>query len=282
MAQDVPDADDVTVADTRPALKRDLVREPEQCLSFNVRGSWAHFRRVENNIVKQSYRIMPRTTIAGMLAAILGLDRDSYYDLFSPKTSAIAIEPRFDLRSINMPINALSTDKGALKNYSGSTMNAQVPDPKKGRQQHNYEFLVDADYRIDIWLADGDVYDDLKTKLSEGKAHYSPSLGLSECLASIRYHGEIAIEPAADDQSVDSAVPSDSTALIPNKGVEYATERSPGFMTAETDHERGRTLRQTTGFIDWVYATGDDPDEATLDTTGVPTSVLDDRVVVFS
>lgn len=282
MAQTDTDVDATAVADTRPALQRDLVREPEHCLSFNVRGSWAHFRRVDTNTVKQSYRVMPRTTVAGMLAAILGLERDSYYDLFSPETSAVAIEPQFDLRSVNMPINTLSTDSNSLESHSGDTMSAKVPNPGKGRQQHNYEFLVDADYRIDVWLADDEVYEELRTKLDDQKAHYSPSLGLSECLASITYHDEIEIEPATDDRSVDSAVPADTTAIIPGTGVEYSMERSPGFMTAETDHKRGRTTRQTTGFIDWVYTTTEEPDDGVLETTGVPTSIVGDRVVVFS
>ncbi|XVH33868.1 type I-B CRISPR-associated protein Cas5b (plasmid) [Haloferacaceae archaeon DSL9] len=274
------DADNALVADTRPALDRDLVREPEQCLSFTVCGSWGHFRRVEGTTVKQSYRVMPRTTVAGMLAAILGMERDSYYELFGPETSALAIEPRFDLRSINMPENTLSTNKTSSETHSGSAMKARLPNPEKNRQQHNYEFLADPRYRIDVWLADDDVYDELRMRLDERRYYYSPSLGLSECLATIRYHGEETIEPGMSSR-VDSAIPADTTALIPAPGVEYASERSPGFMTAETDTEGGRSLRQTTGFLDWVFATGD-PDEATLETTGLPTSKVGNRTVVFS
>lgn len=272
--------DDVRVADTRPALERDLVRQPERCFSFTVRGSWAHFRRVEGTTVKQSYRVMPRTTVAGMLAAILGMDRDSYYELFSPETSAIAVEPRFDLRSINMPENTLSTDKGSLETHTGSSMNVKLPSPEKNRQQHNYEFLVDPSYRIDLWLADDDVYEELRDRIDDRRYYYSPSLGLSECLASLTYHDEYDIEPS-ESSTVDSAIPADSTALIPGPGVEYATERSPGFMTAKTDEERGRTLRQTTGYLDWIFAIGE-PEEALLETTGIPTSQVGDRTVVFS
>lgn len=275
-------------ADTRPAFERELVREPESCLSFSVRGDWAHFRRVEGTTVKQSYRIMPRTTVAGMLAAILGLDRDSYYELFGPETSAMAIEPQFDLRSINMAENALSTADGMNETHSGSAMKIKLPSPEKPRQQHNYEFLVDAKYRIDLWLADRDVYDELHERIEKRQYHYSPSLGLSECLATTRYHGEYDLSESASS-TVDSAIPTDTRALVPGTGVEYASERSPGFMRAETDHEGGQTLRQTTGFLDWVYATEPDPDSESDDgkrmplrTTGVPTTSIGDRVVVFS
>src|SRR6056297_2375176 len=83
----------------------------ETCLSFTVRGEWAHFRRIEGNIVKQTYRLMPRTSIAGMLAGMLGLGRDKYYDLFGQDVSAVAIQPESRLRTMNVPQNTLSTAK---------------------------------------------------------------------------------------------------------------------------------------------------------------------------
>lgn len=52
---------------------------PNRCLSFTVRGPWGHFRRVEGNIVKQTYRIIPRTTVAGLIAGMLGIERDGYW-----------------------------------------------------------------------------------------------------------------------------------------------------------------------------------------------------------
>jgi len=48
---------------------------PKRCLSFTIRGPWGHFRRIEGNIVKQTYRIIPRTTVAGLLAAVVGIER---------------------------------------------------------------------------------------------------------------------------------------------------------------------------------------------------------------
>jgi len=59
---------------------------PKRCLSFTIRGPWGHFRRIEGNIVKQTYRIIPRTTVAGLLAAVVGIERDGYYDLFAPRS----------------------------------------------------------------------------------------------------------------------------------------------------------------------------------------------------
>ena len=128
---------------------------PERCLSVTVRGPWGHFRRVEGNVVKQTYRIIPRTTVAGLLAAVLGIDRNSYYDLFGPDSSRIAIEPVSALRTLNMPMNTLSTAAGDLRSInSQGKLALKLPDPTNLRQQHNYEVLVDPAYRIDVALSD--------------------------------------------------------------------------------------------------------------------------------
>jgi len=247
----------------------------EHCLSFVVEGDWAHFRRIEGNIVKQTYRIIPRTTVAGMIAAMLGLSRDSYYDLFRSNRSAIAIQPLRTLRTVNVPINCLST-AGSDIQMCPSRGHARVGlvDPSTLRQQHNYEFLVDPSYRIDLWLDDTDIYDRIRDHLESGTSEYVPSLGLSECLASIEYLGEFRIEdgPADTTVSVDSAVIDAVDSVHPEADRQVRVERSPGFMKADPG---GRT---TSGFLSVAYARSADP----LTASGVRTSSVDGRTVMFS
>jgi len=179
-------------------------QQPERCLSFTVRGPWGHFRRIEGNIVKQTYRIIPRTTVAGLLAAVLGIERDGYYELFAPDESAVAIQPVEEIRTVNMPMNTLSTASGNLQSLNGrGKLSVKLPDPTTLRQQHNYEVLVDPAYRIDIALADDKRYTELKETLAAGKSHYVPSLGLSEHLAEIEYHGEFSVEDGPGDDEVE-------------------------------------------------------------------------------
>jgi CRISPR-associated protein Cas5h len=247
---------------------------PDRCLSFEVRGPWGHFRRVEGNIVKQTYRIIPRTTVAGLIAAMLGIKRDGYYDLFGPEGSAIAIEPVEELRTVNMPMNTLSTAAGDLTSLNPrGKISIKLPNPAKLRQQHNYEVLVDPAYRIDVALADEKRYEQLKEALEAGKSHYVPSLGLSEYLAEIEYHGEFEIEsgPPTGEVTVDSAVPDaiDDVILVPETRCQV--EESPAFMTAD---EEGRT---TTTYTTYTY----NPDAGPLQVRDVEASRVDDRTVVF-
>jgi CRISPR-associated protein Cas5h len=246
----------------------------ESCLSFLVQGEWAHFRRVEGNIVKQTYRLMPRTSVAGMLAGMLGLGRDEYYDLFGQDVSAVAIQPKTRLRTINVPQNTLSTAKENIQMQpTHGHARIGLPDPTALRQQHNYEMLVEPKYRIDCWLEDGQMYAELKRLLEAGESYYPPSLGLSECLASITYKGEHKITASeVADPVVESAIVEavDSVVLDPQTPVR--TERSPGFMRAD---DGGRI---TTGFVSYAYSPGGDP----LRVQDSDAHVVDGRTVMFS
>lgn len=247
---------------------------PRHCLSFTVRGPWGHFRRVEGNIVKQTYRIIPRTTVAGLLAAVLGIGRDEYYELFAPDASAVAIEPVGELRTLNMPMNTLSTANEDLTSLNPrGSVSVKLPNPSKLRQQHNYEVLVEPAYRIDVALSNEKTYARLRTALAAGKSHYVPSLGLSEHLAEIDYHGEFAIEPGPSDEvvSVDSAVPNAVDAVVPSVETRCQVEESPAFM--ETS-DGGRT---TTSFTAYAY----NPDGGPLSVRGVDAASVDGRTVVF-
>jgi CRISPR-associated protein Cas5h len=246
----------------------------ESCLSFVVRGEWAHFRRVEGNVVKQTYRLMPRTSIAGMLAGMLGLGRDEYYDLFRQDVSAVAIQPKTRLRTMNVPQNTLSTAEEYIQlQPMRGPARIGLPDPTARRQQHNYEMLVEPKYRIDCWLADNQTYTALKRLLETGESYYPPSLGLSECLASITYRGEHTIT-ASDvaDPTVDSAVVETVDAVVLDPQTPVRTERSPGFMRADDDG------RITTKFVSYAYS----PDGAPLCVRDSDAYVVDDRTVMFS
>jgi CRISPR-associated protein Cas5h len=247
---------------------------PDRCLSVTVRGPWGHFRRVEGNVVKQTYRVIPRTTVAGLLAAVLGIERDGYYELFGPERSAVAIEPVRELRTLNMPMNALSTAAGDLQSLNArGKISVRLPNPTKLRQQHNYEVLVEPAYRIDVALADDERYDQLREMLAAGKSHYVPSLGLSEYLAELEFHGEFDIEDSSEggDVAVDSAVPNAVDDIVLESDTRCGIEESPAFMTADSG---GRT---TTAFTVYAY----NPDAEPLTVKDVDVSQVDGRTVVF-
>lgn len=227
---------------------------PDQCLSFTVRSDWGHFKRVGRSVTKQTYRIPPRTTVAGMLAAIVGAERNTYYDVFGVDNAAVAITPLRDIRTVNIPTVGLGTDPGqnvtATSGNYYSEYNLTYQDTTKDRQLHAYEVLADPAYRIDLALEDESFYVDLRNHLTNGTSVYPPSLGKSEYLATIeevktgRSPKKVDVNGQVD---VDSIVPGSLSDAIPQRDVTYGVERSPATM------ERTGGGRRTTQFDDYVY-----------------------------
>lgn len=81
-------------------------------LKFELEGRMACFRKYYSNKNVLSYYIPPRTAIAGLLASILKLDQDSYYDLFSTENINISVKVNDPLKVYVTPMNHLSSKGG--------------------------------------------------------------------------------------------------------------------------------------------------------------------------
>jgi CRISPR-associated protein Cas5h len=172
----------------------------------------------------------------------------------------------------------LGTNPDETMSSGGGTGNksvkVQYPDSTDNRQIHSYEVLVDPAYRIDIAVEDAEFYATLKKHLEAGTSYYPPSMGISEYIAGVEYHGEF--EPkraeAGGSVSVDSVVPDVVDDVVPSPGSTHRVERMPGAMEA---HDGGR---RTTEFIDYAFAESGSVTVTTEEATPV---VLDGRTVLF-
>ncbi|WP_247005157.1 type I-B CRISPR-associated protein Cas5b [Halosolutus gelatinilyticus] len=254
---------------------------PSKCLSFVLRSDWGHFRRIDRTVTKQTYRIPPRTTVAGILAAIAGVRRDGYYDVFAPDSSAIAITPIDTVRTVTQPTLGLGTHPGETMVDAGGTgrktIKVKYPDSTDNRQIHSYELLIDPAYRIDVAVEDERFYGVLKHRLETGTSYYPPSMGLSEHLAWIETgeNGEVEFETDTvttdGTVAVDSAVPDGVDDVVLQPDVRCDVERVPAYMEA---YDGGR---RTTGFIDYAFSDG----ELELRPESVTPTTVGDRTVVF-
>lgn len=262
---------------TVPTIDTDGV--PDRCLSLTIQSDWGHFRRIDRTVTKQTYRLPPRTTIAGLLAGIVGVPRDEYYDVFTQSSSSIAITPVTVPRTITQARLDVGTNPDTTFTTVGGSgqhsITVSYPRSTDYSQIHTYEFLIDPTYRIDIAVENHQFYTALKRHLERGTSHYPPSMGLSECLAWIDYHGEHSVTPLDDDTvTVQSAIPGCLDNTIPKPGLTYALERVPGFMTADSDG------RRPTGYVDFVFNASSTEGIPIRPQTVTPVTV-DDRTVVF-
>lgn len=75
--------------------------------SFHLRGKMAHFRKYYSNSSALSYFIPPRATIAGILAGLLGKERDTYYHEFSLQKCQITLTTRTPIKKCMQKVNLL-------------------------------------------------------------------------------------------------------------------------------------------------------------------------------
>lgn len=253
---------------------------PDDCLSLTVSGSWAHFRRIDANIMKPTYRVMPRTTVAGLLAAIVGVGRDEYYDIFAADRSRIAVEPIGTLRTVSIPVSSLSTVPEAMESTGSGTLGVELPDASVHRRRMNYEVLVDPAYRLDVLIADDEFRDRLRRRLESGTSCYTPTLGLSEYIARIDYHGSFPVAPGprSGRVDVDSTVP-DSAAVVPSGDTSHKMERSPAIMSKTEAASELSGRRRIASVTHAFHPRGDRIPARAVD---LAVTEIDGRTVAFS
>jgi len=240
----------------------------EDCLVFDVAGEHAHFRKPHTTSPAMTFALPPRTTVAGMVAAMLGLPRDSYYDSFDRESSRIAVSLESPVRRLSMAINILNTEGSDAK-----TKGAKPGKHVRGhRQQNVFEYLCEPEYRLYVALDDEEMMDQLEAKLSAGKSAYALSLGLSEHLAWYDYEGRFEIESADGEASIQSTLPGQNLTIRPDPGAEYVSERMPAFMRS---HENGRVAD---GSQNVTY----DRSGAAIDVRDEAYSIVGGDTVVFS
>lgn len=252
-------------------MSTNLDVDGRECLSFTVSGPFAHFRRIDTTTEKLTYRVIPRTTVAGLLAAILGKPRDSYYEIFSRDASAMAISPACSLDTQSIPMLTLPTTSGDIKSAEGVS-GKTVIDPETiaaERKRRTFEYVVDAAYRIDLVLDDAETFEQLAEYLETGRAVYTPALGKTECLASIEDFGRSTVTSGGQPEAISSTVPEEH--VVPAPGTPLQMERSPAFMQADDGG------RKTTGFASYAYAPGGE----TLTAPDAPVATVRDRTVCF-
>ena len=80
----------------------------QQIISFDLCGKTAHFRKFYSSSSALSYSIPPKTTVLGIIAAIINLKRDSYYNLFDDWLVGVEVVNPF--RKIFQKMNFLKVE----------------------------------------------------------------------------------------------------------------------------------------------------------------------------
>lgn len=151
-------------------------------LEFKIKAKFAHFRKIYTNSSSLTYGIPPKTTITGMIAAILGLERDSYYDIFDGDNLIIAIKKLNSTRKIIQTVN-----------YLRATSDREIISPKQ-HTQIPFEILVsengeNIEYAIYLSLKDNNLFDEISRRVRQKDFYYLPYLGAAPFNCDLEYVG---------------------------------------------------------------------------------------------
>lgn len=199
-----------------------VMPEIDKVLVFDIWGDYAHFRKIETTTSPLTYSIPTGTALAGILSAIAGLERDSYYQQFLPENAKFAIKILRPLKKIRINLALIKTDEGFY--LWDIKTNPRAPTP--------FEFMKQPKYRIYIWLKNKELYEQLKDCLTKHQCFYTPYLGISEMIANFSFVGEFGVdlrEPKTDEE-IHTIIRKDKSKLLVEENMSYGKERIPIYM----------------------------------------------------
>ncbi len=156
-------------------------------LIFDLWGDYGHFKKFYTTTSPLTFPFPPRPTIAGILAAISGIDKDEYLQFFTREQAQIGIKLLSPTKKIRLTENFINTKD--LKQF----MFAKY----RNHTQIRLELLKDPCYRIYFSHKDPELFSKILNLLREHKTVYTVSLGLSEFLADFRFIAECSAEKVA-------------------------------------------------------------------------------------
>ncbi len=190
-------------------------------LKFKLFGDFGHFGIRYTTSSPATYFIPPRHTIAGILGAILGLQRHEVSDVFHPDHSKIGIAPVHPLSILRFPLKQLLLKKASLQGYLGVKQHSIVP----------YQFIREPAYYIFVSLQDEEMYSTLKKLLENHECVYPPAMGLAQLLADFEYIGEFEGEELDTEEfETNSIIPLKSFLVNPKPENHVVIEKVAHYM----------------------------------------------------
>jgi len=212
----------------------------EDLVVFELCGPMAHFRKYYTNSSSLSYSFPPRSTMMGIIAAVLGWKRDSYYEEMGLKRASFAVSVKTPVRKIIQTVNYTRTkdsDLGKIhKGVPGTQIPMEILVPGLGHHR-----LV---FRIYFNHVDSNILDELEDRLQKGRSYFPLYLGISEFLATSEFVArikkeEIIIIPPGACQPVATVCNAELLESIDNQkseeSLQYVREKAPLSFGAERE-----------------------------------------------
>ena len=163
-------------------------------ISFRYHAKYGHFRKPYSNVSSLSYPFPPRTALAGLLGAILGIPKAEVPVVLNENNLKIAIKIEMPIKTITHVTNLRQDGSGGI-NYSIKRSNkTKKQNELKKVQDWNMatqipqEILRFPSYILYVHLREN--MEELVSRIKNERYVYTPCMGLSGFLAGLEYISE--------------------------------------------------------------------------------------------
>lgn len=158
---------------------------------FELSGDYAHFKVPESTRGSFTFPFPPRTALMGLIAGILGIQRNSYWQedqkLYSTK---IAVEVLSEVVKDSLKVNYTQTKNITTIEKMVSIMIPKNPAKDRGfTTQFKLDVLRNVKYRVYVNIEDNALHEEFVKRLKEKRYVYPPYLGHVNFFANIDFIG---------------------------------------------------------------------------------------------
>lgn len=195
-----------------------------ELLIFDIKGEYGHFRKYNTTTSPLTYSIPTRTAIAGILGAILGMEREIYdgrypegiepvQEFFSKERIGMAVQIIRPVKKENIGFNLINT-KSSFYDLT-----------RAGHTQIEFELLKDPHYRVYLAMDDYNKFEELSERIVNKRHHFTPYLGLAQFTAQIDFVQRVqACERISDNEFTEIITAVNMSKLVGEPPVAFQRE----------------------------------------------------------
>ena len=155
-------------------------------LIFDISSEYGHFRKFNTTTSPLTYSVPTRPAIAGLVGAILGIEREisagkfkegtvPLADLLAKDKASIGVQILAPIKKTNIAFNLINTKDSFFEIAQ--------------RTQIEFELLKNPSFRIFISWNNDKLFDELVERVENNRTHFSPYLGLSQFTCKTDFFG---------------------------------------------------------------------------------------------
>lgn len=197
-----------------------------EILSFDIKGKFAHFRKYYANNTAMSFSIPPRTTIMGIIAGAMGMEKEAYHLNLDSEKIRIGINVLSEIKKSFQRLNFLKIK--SVSDFRGKKGHIQTPFEIVSGINPKSDFV---EYRIFISPKNEgeEIFERIKKTFLQKSFIYAPSLGIANFISQL-YNIQLYSENSIDYFELTKEKIDLDSACISDKVEEIFFEKSDEYM----------------------------------------------------